>query len=216
LNRKIRILIADDHPLMRGGISMTLSESGAFDVVAALADAPSAIAAAQELRPDMALLDISMPGGGLAAARAISAALPATRIAMLTVSESDDDVMAALEAGAIGYILKGVGGAELSALLQDIAAGQSYVAPSLAGRLLKSFSAPSARHGASPLSSLSKREENILRLVARGLSNREVGAELNIQEKTVKHYMTGILEKLHARNRVEAAMIAREGWSPGG
>ena len=210
MTQKTRILVADDHPLYRNGVVMTLQENPDFEVVAACADADSAVEQAVKLSPDVALLDISMPGSGIAAARRISGANPDIRIAMLTVSEDEDDVMQALQAGALGYILKGVGGQELIALVSDLAEGKSYVSPSLAARLLKTLQTPAKSKN--PVDDLSKREEDILRLVAQGFSNKEVGNALDIQEKTVKHYMTAILQKLHVRNRVEAAMIARENW----
>lgn len=210
MTQKTRILVADDHPLYRNGVVMTLQENPDFDVVAACADADSAVEQAAKLAPDVALLDISMPGNGINAARRISLANPNIRIAMLTVSEDDDDVMQALQAGALGYILKGVGGEELIALITDLAEGKSYVSPSLAAKLLKALQSPNKNK--QPLDDLSKREEDILRLVTQGFSNKEVGNALDIQEKTVKHYMTAILQKLHVRNRVEAAMIARENW----
>jgi two-component system, NarL family, nitrate/nitrite response regulator NarL len=128
---------------------------------------------------------------------------------MLTASEEDDDLMQALRFGALGYVLKGVGAGELVDLVRGLAQGQSYVSPSLAGRLLVGMK--SRKPGPeTPLEDLTKREEDILRLVAQGRSNREVGQTLDLQEKTVKHYMTAILQKLHVRNRVEAAMLARE------
>ncbi len=210
MTAKIRILVADDHPLYRNGVVMTLQDDPAFEIVAVCADAASAVAQAAIHKPDVALLDISMPGNGINAARQISAANPGVRIAMLTVSEDDDDVMQALQSGALGYILKGVGGVELIDLIKELAEGKSYVSPTLAARLLKALQTPAKSK--KPVDDLSKREEDILRLVAQGFSNKEVGNALDIQEKTVKHYMTAILQKLHVRNRVEAAMLARETW----
>ena len=160
----------------------------------------------------MALLDISMPGGGIATLRRILALPQPPRCAMLTVSEEDDDVMQALRAGALGYILKGVGARDLVGILSDLAEGRSYVAPSLAMKVLAAMNAPKARKAETPLDTLTKREEDILRRVAEGKSNKEVARDLDLQEKTVKHYMTAILQKLQARNRTEAALIAREGW----
>ena len=153
-----------------------------------------------------------MPGGGIEAARRVRAASPATRVAMLTVSESDEDVAGALRAGAIGYVLKGISGAELIGVLSGIARGEAHVSPALAARILGDFQAPPRRPARGPLDALTRREEDILRRVAKGMSNREVAEALGIQEKTVKHYMTSILEKLEARNRVEATLIAREAW----
>ena len=153
-----------------------------------------------------------MPGGGIDAARRVRAVAPATRIAMLTVSESDEDVAGALRAGAIGYVLKGISGSELLAVLAGVARGEAHVSPSLAARILGDFAAPPPRGQRTPIDTLTRREEDILRRVARGMSNREVAEALELQEKTVKHYMTSILGKLEARNRVEATLIAREAW----
>ncbi|WP_210396341.1 response regulator [Motiliproteus sediminis] len=205
----IRIVLADDHPLFREGVAKTLSDSGRFEVVGQATTATEALELAESLQPDLALLDISMPGSGIEAARRISQDCPGINIVMLTVSEQDDDVMAALKAGARGYVLKGIGGEELADVLSAIKRGESYVSPSLAGRLLAEMQNPSRELGNGP-SELTAREEQILRLVAQGLSNREVGERLELQEKTVKHYMTNILQKLQVRNRVEATLIARD------
>jgi len=154
---------------------------------------------------------VSMPhGGGLAALRQIMLMAKPPKVAMLTASEEDDVVMQALKAGALGYILKGVGSRDLVAVVKDLANGQSYVSPALAGRILNAMRSGAAARAANPIDDLSKREEDILRLVAEGKSNKEVGLALELQEKTVKHYMTSILQKLHVRNRVEAAVYARE------
>lgn len=212
----IRLILADDHPIFRDGLVRTLGETGAFEVVGTGASAEEAIALARAHRPDVALLDLSMPGGGIAATRAIAALDPAPRIAILTVSEDGADVTEALAAGAIGYILKGVSAGELCETLKAVAAGQGFISPHLASRVLAAMTAP--RRGPPsrrPIDELTRREEDILRGVANGLSNREIAESLSLQEKTVKHYMTGILGKLQARNRVEAALIAREAWGDG-
>ncbi len=211
----IRIVVADDHPLYREGVSRSLSADPGLKVVGEAQDAQSAIDMVESLQPDLVLLDMSMPGGGgLAALRKIVTMAKPPRVAMLTASEEDDDVMQSLRSGALGYILKGVGSRELVALVKDIAAGQSYVSPSLAAKILNAM-----RNGnqtllqtSNPLDDLSKREEDILKLVSEGKSNKEVGRVLDLQEKTVKHYMTSILQKLHVRNRVEAAVMARGHW----
>ncbi|WP_210529238.1 response regulator [Rubellimicrobium arenae] len=208
----IRIVVADDHPLYREGVTRSLAESGRFSIVGEAASGPEAEALIARERPDVALLDISMPGGGIETLRRVMAAGQPPKIAMLTVSEEDSDVMQALKAGALGYILKGVGARELVGIVADLAEGRTYVAPSLAMKVLAAMNAPRAPKAATPLDDLTKREEDILRRVAEGKSNKEVARELDLQEKTVKHYMTAILQKLHARNRTEAALIAREGW----
>lgn len=205
----VRVVVADDHPLFRDGVARTLVESGAFDVVAATGTADEAIRAVEEHLPEILCLDISLPGNGLDAARVIGERFPAVKIVMLTVSESDEDVMTAFKAGAKGYVLKGIGAADLVEVLIGVAGGGSYVSPSLAARVLGAMRSPRTEGAATdPLDSLTRREEQILELVAKGLSNKEIGRELALQEKTVKHYMTNILQKLHVRNRVEAALLA--------
>lgn len=212
----IRIVIADDHPIYREGVARTLIEDAGLDVVGQAQDATGAVELATRLAPDLVLLDISMPGGGgLAALRAIQALPVPPRVAMLTASEEDDEVMQALKGGALGYVLKGVGARDLVGIVKDLARGQSYVSPVLAARLLAVMrDGGKAAKPANPLADLSKREEDILRLVAEGRSNKEIGLALELQEKTVKHYMTSILQKLHLRNRVEAAVLAREHLRP--
>ena len=207
----IRLILADDHPIFRDGLVGSIEETGDFKVLGVGGTADEAVALAKTHRPDIAMLDLSMPGGGIEAARRISQAGTAQNIAMLTVSEDDADVTAALQAGASGYVLKGVSAAELRGILQRIAKGEAHVSPGLAAQVLKIMQArkPVERR---PIDDLTKREEDILKGVATGLSNREIGARLSIQEKTVKHYMTTILSKLQARNRVEAALMAQEAW----
>lgn len=206
----IRVVLVDDHPIYREGVARTLADAGGIDVVGQAADGEAAVAVVTECRPDLVLLDVSMPkGGGLPALARITQLADAPKVAMLTASEEDDDLMQALRLGALGYVLKGVGAGELVEVVRGLADGQSYVSPGLAGRLLVGMRTRGTAP-ANPLEDLTKREEDILRLVAQGLSNREVGQTLDLQEKTVKHYMTAILQKLHVRNRVEAAMLARE------
>lgn len=208
----IKLIVADDHPIFRDGLVQSLSETGEFDVVATGASAAEAVELARMHAPDVALLDLSMPGNGINAAKEIVAEKLAAHVAMLTVSEDDTDVTSALQVGAIGYVLKGVSAEELRRILKGIAKGEAHVSPGLAAQVLKIMQAPK-KEVLNPIDDLTKREEEILRLVATGQSNREVADALNLQEKTVKHYMTVILSKLHARNRVEAALIAHEAWN---
>ena len=156
-----------------------------------------------ELRPDLALFDVDMPGSGINAAAGAHAASPETRIVMLTVSEDEDDLVRAIEAGAAGYVLKGVAGRELVAILRQVAGGDRYVSSRLAFAALHRRSEPAD----DPIAELTEREREILDLVSEGLSNAEIGDRLSIAEKTVKHYMTAVLGKLGARSRVEAALI---------
>ena len=209
---KIRTLVADDHPIFRDGLVRSLEETDEFTVVAVCGSADEAVRLAEQKRPTLALLDLSMPGNGLTAVKRIKEAGTAGQIAMLTVSEEEGDVSQALQAGAIGYVLKGVSAGELRRILKGVAEGEAHVSPALAAQVLGMMNRKTAEDRRSPLHDLSKREEDILRLVAKGLSNKEVAGELDLQEKTVKHYMTAILGKLQARNRVEAAIIAHEAW----
>ena len=208
----LRILVADDHPIYRDGVVTSLEETGEFRVVATASSAQEAIRLADQKHPDIALLDLSMPGGGLSAVSAIVAANSAKHVAMLTVSEEDENVANALKLGAVAYILKGVSARELRSILKGVTRGEAHVSPALAAKVLTIMSKSDPDTSTSPLQSLTKREEEILRLVARGQSNKEVAKALDIQEKTVKHYMTIIMGKLDARNRVEAALIAHEVW----
>lgn len=207
----IRIVLADDHPIYRDGLARTLADAGDIEVVGTAQDGEGAAELARQLRPDLVILDISMPGGGGMGALARIMEMPdPPRVAMLTASEDEGDLMQALKAGALGYLLKGIGAGELVAIVRDLAAGRSYVTPGLAGRLLVALRGKPAPREEDPLDVLSRREEDILTLVAQGKSNKEVGRLLSLQEKTVKHYMTSILQKLHVRNRVEAALVMRD------
>lgn len=210
----ISLIVADDHPIFRDGLVKSLTETGEFNVLATGASAQEAVDLARKHSPDVALLDLSMPGSGITAAKEIVDQKLATHVAMLTVSEDNDDVTNALQVGAIGYVLKGVSAEELRRVLKGIARGEAHVSPGLAAQVLKIMQAPKKK-ARNPIDDLTKREEEILRLVATGQSNKEVANTLKLQEKTIKHYMTVILSKLHARNRVEAALIAHEAWNSG-
>jgi two-component system, NarL family, nitrate/nitrite response regulator NarL len=208
---QLQIAIIDDHPLFRSGVADALSRHGGFDIVAEGGSADEAIAIAGLKLPDVMLLDVSMPGGGVHAVREISQSYPVVKVVMLTVSEHEDDVTASLRAGARGYILKGVAARELISILRAVAAGDVYVTPSLAATLLFELTGASAsRSPLSPLDELTERERQILEQVAAGDSNKEIAAVLQLSEKTVKHHMTNILQKLQVRNRVEAALMAKQ------
>ncbi|RVA56546.1 response regulator transcription factor [Mesorhizobium sp. M7A.F.Ca.US.001.01.1.1] len=207
----IRIAIVDDHPLFREGVTRSLSEIGGFEMVGEGATAQDAERLAATMRPDILLLDISMPGGGLSAVASILANHPAQKIVMLTVSEANADVTKALNAGVNGYVLKGVGSRGLADILRNVAAGESYLSPTLSARLLSDLQSQQPTDGlAERLRQLTDRQTEILQLVAEGLSNKEVALRLELQEKTVKHHMTGVLSKLNVRNRTEAALMMRE------
>lgn len=208
---RVRLAVIDDHPIMRAGIEHTLGREEDFEVVASGASAADAIRIAREFTPDLMLLDISMPGGGLAAARAISTSHPQIRILILTVSERHEDVTEALAAGVRGYILKGISGPDLVRTMRSTAAGEIYITPEFAARLLTTH--PASKSGAAnapdPSQRLSIREEQVLKELSLGNTNKEIAKKLDLTEKTVKHYMSGILHKLSARNRVEAVVASR-------
>lgn len=209
---KIRVALVDDHPLFRDGVANTLDREADFEVVAQGQDADDAVRIARNLLPDIMLVDISMPGGGIEAVREIASSCPVIKIIMLTVSENEDDVVDSLQAGAQGYILKGVSGPELLRIVRSVEHGESYLTPSLAVRVLADLRSDTFRGDEKKnlRADLSAREEQILELVAQALSNKEIGQKLTLSEKTVKHYMTNILQKLHVRNRVEAALLAHK------
>ncbi|NNE64066.1 MAG: response regulator transcription factor [Gammaproteobacteria bacterium] len=212
MKNSIRIVIVDDHPMFREGVALTLNNDPSIEVIAEGQNSDDAIRLAEDHLPDVMLLDISMPGGGIESAEAISLSCPVVKIGMLTVSEREDDVMKSLSAGANGYILKGVGGKELIDIVKRLANGESYITPQLAARMLTEIR-PGQTKEPQPrdiFSTLTAREEQILESVSRGLSNKEIGRELNITEKTVKHYVTNVLQKLQVRNRVEAALLAQK------
>ena len=211
MSDRIQVVIIDDHPLFRDGLIQTLKAEADLEVVGQGGTAGEAIALAGELVPDVLLLDIAIPGSGLKAAQVIAAATPITRIIMLTGSEAEEDVLAALKAGARGYILKGVSGPELVKIVRDVFAGEAYVTPALAASLLSEMNSgrPGGRAATHPLDELTERERQILEKLAAGLSNKEIAQQLFLSEKTIKHYMTNILQKLHVRNRVEAALLAQ-------
>lgn len=204
----IRILLADDHPLFRDGVAHSLSVEPDFEIIAQAESGEKAVELANELHPDIVLLDVSMTGiGGIEAARKIALNIPGVRIMMLTVSENRENLMAALKVGAHGYVLKGVSASELRTITRRVACGEAYVTPALAADMLTEFSQP---HPLDSFSELTPREVDILQLLSQGLTNRQIGERMFLAEKTVKHYMTSILQKLHVRSRTEAAVIAMQ------
>lgn len=206
-----RILVIDDHPIFRKGLVMSLTEGTDLTVCGEGDSGDDALRLARDLRPDLLLLDLSMPVGGLTVLARLAQDHPDMKIAVLTASEDSDDVLAALDTGAHGYIVKGIGSRSLTDAVRAIAAGEGYVTPALAARLLTERRPAAAPDDARTalLAQLTPRERQVLALVAAGHSNKEIALRHDMQEKTVKHHMTRILQKLHARNRTEAAMILR-------
>lgn len=189
MNDPMHIVIVDDHTLFREGVAHILAVEPDIEVVAQGATADDAIRLAADMLPDLILLDITMPGGGIQAAQTIARACPVTKIVMLTGSEDEDHLIAALKAGARGYILKGISARDLVTILRSICAGEVYVTPALAASLLLVLTNASggSRAPADPLDELTERERQILEGVAFGLSNKEIGQQLHLSEKTIKH-----------------------------
>ncbi|MGY5803749.1 response regulator [Rhizobium hainanense] len=207
MRASISLAVVDDHPLFREGVIRSLTEMDGFSIVGEGSSKEDALRIAAEHRPDILLLDISMPGGGLDAISLILAQIPDQKIVMLTVSEASDDVMAALKSGAKGYVLKGVGSRTLADIIRSIAAGDSYVAPTLSARLISENGSGTQIN---PFSALTDREREVLELASAGLSNKHIGLKLDLHEKTIKHHMTQIFAKLEVSNRTEAAMAFRD------
>ncbi len=213
MSERIQVMIVDDHPMFRDGVVQTLQAEADIEVVGQATTAAEAVRLARDLVPDIILLDITIPGGGLNAAQQLTTTLPVTKLIMLTASEAEEDVLTALKAGARGYILKGVAGHDLVKIVRDVHAGEAYVTPTLAASLLSDMRGGWREQPPppGPLDELTEREHQILEQVASGLSNKEIAKQLFLSEKTVKHYMTNILQKLQVRNRVEAALLAQRG-----
>ena len=204
-----RIAVIDDHPLFRAGVVQFLKSAGGFELVAEGANAQEAMNIARDLHPDVMLLDVSMPGSGLEAAREICKINPDIRIVMLTVCDMDDSVASCLELGVRGYLLKGISAEELIRVVRSVCEGESYITPTLAARLITQIRNKAKAKPAPTPSDLTMREEAVLNEVTRGLTNKEIARNLSLSEKTVKHYMTSIMQKLQVRSRLEAALFSR-------
>lgn len=216
MNELIRVLVADDHELFRKGVIHSLNATPDIEVVGEATDGQSAIKQAGELLPDVILLDVTMkPVDGLTALKQLSSELPVCKVIMLTVAEDEDTLLTALKTGAKGYVLKGVVSAELIKIVHQVYAGEVYVTPTMAASLLMEMAQTKNDEEKQVADQLTEREQSILKLVAEGLTNRQIGKELHLAEKTVKHYMTNILQKLQVNNRVQAALMAeRQGLLP--
>lgn len=203
MTEKIRIVLVDDHPMFRAGVYKSLGDLG-FDIVGEGGSASDAVSLATTHCPEAVLLDISMPGNGLSAVQTILAKAPATKVVILTASEDGDDVRAAMQSGACGYVLKGIGSRDLASVVRTVVLGGSYVPPNLSARLIaESKPHPAAMH---EHDGLSAREREVMDLIAVGMSNKLVARKLGLHEKTVKHHATRIFAKLSVSNRTEAAL----------
>lgn len=211
MQNAISIAVVDDHPLMREGIVNTLIREPGFEIVGQGQSADDAIFIAEQKLPDVMLIDINMPGGGLTALQKIATSCPAVATIVITVREDEDTVAQALRLGARAYVLKGISGIELVRTVRAVKAGECYITPELATRLLciDREAATREKQPTPTVLGLTTREDQILQRIAQGMSNKEIGRDLELAEKTVKHYVTNILQKLQVRNRVEAALLAQ-------
>jgi DNA-binding NarL/FixJ family response regulator len=198
----IRVLLVDDHPIVREGVGAVLERERDIEVVGAAATLHEGLRLAANLHPDIVLLDLRLPDAdGVEGLASFSA--EGRRIVVFTAHDGDDDVFRAIRDGAHGYLLKGSPAAEIASAIRQVHAGESYLSPRVAAKLVKSTTQPRGRTGL-----LSPREHGVLRLVAAGLSNRQIGETLSISERTVKFHVTAIFNKLGAENRAQAVALA--------
>jgi DNA-binding NarL/FixJ family response regulator len=214
----VRVLVVDDHPLYREGLAAALSVSGEVEVVGEAADGAEAVALAEELSPDVVLMDLHMPGvNGIEATRRLTARRPEVAVLALTMLEGDDSVFSAMRAGARGYLLKGAGREEITSAVAAAVRGEVVFSAGIASRVLGFFAGP-REAGPQPFAELTEREREILDLVARGLTNPAIARRLFLSEKTVRNHVSNVFAKLHVAGRAEAVAKARDaglGHDPG-
>ena len=220
---KIKVLLADDQDIIRTGLTIILNHQADIEVVGQAADGVVAVELAKQLQPDVILMDIKMPRlNGIQATRQIMAVLPRTQIIILTTYDTDDWVFDGIRAGAVGYLLKDTSGDNLAEAVRGALRGESQMDPTVARKVLREFQHVTAAHRTTtgplvptqpiaeeePLEKLTDREEEILKLLAAGLSNKEIAQQLSLSEGTVKNHISVILSKLHANDRTQAVLTA--------
>jgi two-component system NarL family response regulator len=208
----IRVLVVDDHALFRRGLEMVLEQEPDIEVVGEASDGAEALEKAVETAPDIVLMDVRMPKrGGIDACTSIKDAVPSTKIIMLTISDEEADLYDAIKAGAMGYLLKEISIEEVASAIRAVHGGQSLISPSMASKLLNEFASMIKRSDERqqvPTPRLTDREMEVLRLVAKGMNNRDIAKQLFISENTVKNHIRNILEKLQLHSRMEAVVYA--------
>jgi DNA-binding NarL/FixJ family response regulator len=210
----IRTIIVDDHALFRRGLEMVLESESDIELVGQASDGAEAVEKAAESLPDVVLMDIRMPrSNGIEACRAMKEEAPSAKIVILTISDEEEDLFEAIRAGASGYLLKDIPLDEVADAVRAVHGGQSLINPSMAGKLLTEFATLAKRDDSErtqqvPAPRLTEREMQVLKLVARGMNNRDIAKELFISENTVKNHVRNILEKLQIHSRMEAVMVA--------
>lgn len=219
VNNRIRVLLVDDHTLVRQGLRQLLEEEQDIEVVGEASDGAEVVDRVRELLPDVILMDINMPiVDGVAATRQVQRDFPDIGVIILSMYRQDQYVFEAVRAGARGYLLKSARASEVTAAIRAVAAGSALIDPTIAGNLLKEFQrlTPSAQSAqGNKLEQLTERETEILRLVSTGASNKEIANTVYLSEKTVKNYLSNIFKKLQLNDRVQAATYAvRQGITP--
>lgn len=212
MNKRLRVLLVDDHAVVREGIRALLASDPRFEIVGEASEGEGAVSAATSLTPDVVVMDVSLPGmNGVQATRRLKAQSPDTRVVALTVHEEGGYLRSLLDAGAAGYVLKRSAASELVRALHVVGDGGTYLDPALAGQLVGKFVRNVAQPGSAP--SLSDRETEVVQLVARGYSNKEIAAKLQVSVKTVETYRYRAVEKLGLRGRADLVRYAIEqGW----
>jgi DNA-binding NarL/FixJ family response regulator len=201
----IRLIVVDDHPIVRQGLASALEDEADFEVVGAVSSAEEALSLVARLTPEVVLLDLELPGiGGIEAIPGLIGASPATKVLVFTAYDNDERVLGALRAGARGYLLKGAAVADIARAIRDVASGGSALEPRVAAKLVATLR-PSRTIG-----HLTDREREVLRLVAQGLPGKQIARALNISERTVKFHTSSILRKLGADNRAQAVALATQ------
>ena len=209
--KPMRVLLVDDHTLFRKGLLGLLERDKDLQVVGEAENGAEGINKAKQLKPDLVVMDIHMPGtDGIQATRRIRELLPSSKVVILTVSEKDKDLFEAIKAGAHGYLLKTLEPDELCAILRGVFDGEAPISRVTASKILSEFAARVTKKSENAEDELSAREKDVLQLLATGLTNKEIGKKLAMAENTVKTHLKSILNKLHLQNRVQAATFAHE------